>query len=117
MFLIRVESISRFVHYQDFRVMNNCLRKTGAVTIPFRKRVDALVENRFQKTTLTSAVKRVVFCCAEQAPQLRAEIEETEDRHVAIHRCVFGQVANPTSAFERLFGDVESAYCDLAVGW
>jgi hypothetical protein len=74
------------------------------------------VENRFQKTTLNSAVECAVFRCAEEAPQLRAETQETEDRHVAVHRRVFGQIANPASAFERLFDDIESAYGDFAGG-
>ena len=72
MLLIRVQTVGRLVQHQDFRVVNDGLRETGAVAEAFGKGVHALVQDRLQKAHFHHALDGLFLGVAAQAAQFRA---------------------------------------------
>src|SRR4029077_6617221 len=79
--LIWVEPFRWFIHDQNLGIVNNRLRKTDPMLIPFRQRLYALAPDRFEKTDISHAVERFLFRLTGKTAQLGRETEETFDCH------------------------------------
>ena len=74
-FLVGIQSVGRLVEDQDLGIVNDRLRKTGAMTIAFRQRLDALVQNGTEKTHLDHAIDRARFLRSAKTAQLAAKVK------------------------------------------
>src|ERR1051325_2664402 len=97
--------------------MEDRLGQAGAMTIPFRESVNALVKDRFKKTQFDDTMDRPLPVISAQAAQIGAEAQKTADGHVHVERGVFGQIANEPFGGKRLRAQVITADADLAIRW
>src|SRR4029077_10668491 len=95
MLLIGVEAVRRLIQDQYLGIMDQCLRKAGPVTIAFRERIDALMENRLQKTMFDNLVGRLFLRCSIQASQFRTKGKKAKYRHIAVNRRIFREIPYP----------------------
>ncbi len=54
--LVWIEAIGRLIEHEHFRIVDDRLRETGAMPIALRQRLDALVDNRLEKTHFDHAL-------------------------------------------------------------
>ena len=71
-FLVRIEAIGRLVEDQHLGIVNDRLRKTGAMPVAFRERLDALMQHGFEKTHLDHAIDRRAFSRSPRNPRSSA---------------------------------------------
>ena len=117
MLLVRIESIGRLVEDQHRRIMQNGLRQTGAVTVTLRQRVDALVNDRLEKTRGDGALHGILELATAQAARLAAKPEKPGNGHVAVARRILRQVSDQPLGFHRLLFDIEVAHLGRTGGW
>src|SRR6187402_2013460 len=116
-FLVGIESISWLVEDQHRGIVNDRLRKAGAMTKSFRQRLDALVQNGTEKTHLDYAFDRARFLRSAKTAQLSGEVQKPAHRHVAVGRRIFREVTDEAFHCDRVLLDLESADYDIAFGW
>ena len=96
----RPVSTFRFVdkeHDEVFRVMKNALGKANTLLESLGKGIYGLISNIRKKATLDCVFDPLCLSAAGEAPYLSYEIEESNDRHVRIHRCIFGEITDSLS--------------------
>src|SRR4030095_6543094 len=83
-FLVGIESIGWLVEDQYCGIVNDRLRKAGAMTKSFRQRLEAFVHNETEKTHLDYAADRARFFRSAKTAQLSGEVQKPAHRHVAV---------------------------------
>ena len=109
MLLVGVEAVGRLVEDQHFRIVQDRLREPDPAPVPFRQRVDALIEHRFQVQQADDLVETASALIACQPANVGDELEESQRSHFRIARRTFGQVADPALGFAARGLDVETA--------
>ena len=89
--------------------MNDRLRETGAMPESLRKRVDALMANRFEEAHVDGAIDRLGLVRAVDAAHLGAKTKEALDGHVRVKRRTLRQVAHQALGLDRFFRHVVAA--------
>src|ERR1051326_125821 len=97
--------------------MDDGLSETGAVTIAFGKRINALVDNGVQKTHFHGAIDRFRFVVSAQSSQFGGETKEAADRHVRVSRGVLRQVADEALSRNGILDHVKATYENGAGSW
>src|SRR5712671_4936067 len=85
--------------------------------IAFGKRVDALVQDRFEKAHFNDSIDRFLASDSVQAAQFGAEAEKAANGHVDIDGCVFRQVAQQPLGGNGSGYDIISTDADFSFGW
>ncbi|MNC87761.1 hypothetical protein D3C83_35160 [compost metagenome] len=96
--------------------MDQRLGETGAVLVALRQRVDALVEDIFEKAQLDGATDRPLARVAVQPAQFGRETQKALHRHIGIAGRVFRQVADHALGRDRVLEHIVAADADLARG-
>jgi hypothetical protein len=111
-FLIRIEAVGGLVEDEHLGIVDDRLRETGAVAIPFREGVDALVADRFEEGGLDRPVDRGLDFRGRNTAHLRGEPEEGLDRHVGVKRSGLGEIADLRLGLDLVFLNVGAADAD-----
>ena len=91
-FLIRIETIGRFVQNQYRRVMQNGLSQTHPAFIPLGQGFNRLIHHVENASSFRCRLNRTMLVGAAQTTDISDEFQETVRRHVSIGRCAFRQV-------------------------
>ena len=108
-FLVGVEAVGRFVHDQDFRVVQHRLGQPDAALEPLRQGFDGLAEDFPQIDLVDDVVDAAAFFRPVEAAHLGDETQKGFRRHVAVGGRAFGQVTDAALDLDRVAGDVEAA--------
>ena len=86
------------------------------MAVAFGKRIDALVEHRFQKTHFDGALHGLLAAVAAQTAQFGGEIKESMHRHIRVSRRVFREIADEPLGRDRIIDHVVTADLDGSFG-
>ncbi len=112
--LIRIEAIGGLIENQHLGIVQKRLGEAGAMAIALRERIDRLVSDGIEKTSLNRAIDRLRFCRADEIADIGAEFQKADDRHVIVKRCGFGEIADFFLGEERLVEDRVAADFGIA---
>jgi hypothetical protein len=107
--LVRIEAVGRLVEDQDIGVVHDRLGEADAPPIPFRQRVDRLLEHALEMQQLDHFVEALAPRSRRDAARVGDKLEERARRHLGIARRAFGQVADAALRLDGLRLDVGAA--------
>jgi hypothetical protein len=107
-FLVRVETIGRFVKYEHIGVVQDCLRKPDAALEAFGERIDRLTKHWAEVQEFNDHVQAGTAVTAREFTNICDEIEELSRRHLGIQGGAFGQVSDASLRSKRIRLDVVS---------
>ena len=92
--LVGVEAVGGLVEDEDFGVVNERLRETGAVAVTFGKSVDCLLGDGLQEAGLDHFLDRFLLSLAGETAHFGNPLQEAGHGHVVVERSGLGEVAD-----------------------
>ena len=93
-FLVGVKTVGGFIENEHGGIVKESLGKAGAVAVAFRERVDGLLGDTFEKTSLDGFLYSTFFRSSAQVADISTKIKKSGDCHIIVKWCGLGQVAN-----------------------
>ena len=112
--LVGIEAVGGFVKNEDFGVVDEGLRETGAVAVAFGKSVDGLLGDGLQETGLDHFLDCIFLSFAGETAHLGNPLQEAGDRHVVVERGGLREIADLAFGVLGVFNHGDPADFDTA---